>query len=330
LSKTSPTANLLRSGCSLAKWHSRALYWHDHRTCSHHFITQHAPLAINDSGGFLAIRHSVRHAVTFHNASIRKGKTQCPHELFTGEPPPTSLPDFRGFGSPVYVLRKELQDHGKLSKWSSRAWQGVYIGSSSCHSGSVPLIYNPTSTHISPQFHVTYDEFFQTVTPSTKPLDVILDQLFGTSAEWSYKDPYTNDPYTFATFWSGVSPASLSPATGRKRKHRPSSANTNLAQLPLRGSPGHAQGASQSDPLGFIFRRSLPTTLHAPQDNVLSPPVQEASQDNVLAPHAQEASQGNALSPRRVHWADRGTASGQSPSHAHEAPSDTAISNNRS
>ena len=271
---------------------------------------------------------AVRHAVAFHNASIRKGKSQCPYELFTGEPPPTSLPDFRVFGSPIYVLRKELQDHGKLGKWSSRAWQGIYIGPSSCHSGNVPLIYNPTTTHISPQFHVTYDEFFQTVTPSTKPLNDILDQLFGTSAEWSYKDPYTDEPYTFATLWSGTSPVFPSPATGRKRKQRPPSTDTNLPQPPLRGSPRHAQEASQSNPTVITFRGSSPTILHTTQDNVLPVPAQEEFQDNVLIPHAQEASQGNALSPCRFHWADRGTASGQSLSHAQEAPHDLDISNN--
>jgi len=65
---------------------------------------------------------AVRHAVAFHNASIRRGKQHCPHYLFTGEEPPARLQDFRVFGSPAYVLKKELQDGSKVGKWSERSW----------------------------------------------------------------------------------------------------------------------------------------------------------------------------------------------------------------
>jgi len=128
---------------------------------------------------------AIRHAVAFHNASIRKDAKHCPHYLFTGEDPPAQLQDFRIFGSPTFVLKKELQDGAKLNKWSERSWQGVYIGHSSCHSGSIPLIYNPQTTHISPQYHVIHDEFFQTVAASSsETLDKHLDKLFPTSAHW--------------------------------------------------------------------------------------------------------------------------------------------------
>jgi hypothetical protein len=165
---------------------------------------------------------AVRHAVAFHNASVRKGKTQCPYRMFTGMDPPYSLQDFRVFGSPAYVLCKELQDGTKVGKWSSRSWQGIYIGHSSCHSGSIPLIYNPTTTHISPQYHIIYNDFFQTVSDTMgKTLDNHLDHLFGTSAHWSYQDPYSDEPYTFDSFWSNE-PATESQTTNntKKRKRR--------------------------------------------------------------------------------------------------------------
>jgi len=75
---------------------------------------------------------AIRHAVAFHNASIQKGAQHSPHYLFTGEDPPTQLHDFRVFGSPTYVLKKELQDGTKLNKWCERSWQGAYIGHSFC------------------------------------------------------------------------------------------------------------------------------------------------------------------------------------------------------
>jgi hypothetical protein len=107
---------------------------------------------------------ALRHAINFHNSSYRKDKTTTPYELFTGQEPPWNLKDFHVFGSPTYVLQKELQDGTSYSKWKPRAWQGVYIGNSACHSSAIPLIYNSKTTHISPQFHVLFDEHFPTAT----------------------------------------------------------------------------------------------------------------------------------------------------------------------
>lgn len=55
------------------------------------------------------------------------------------------------FGSPVYVLDKKLQDGDSLPKWKARSWIGAYDGHSLAHSGNVPVVYNPHTTHISPQ-----------------------------------------------------------------------------------------------------------------------------------------------------------------------------------
>jgi hypothetical protein len=60
------------------------------------------------------------------------------------------MEDFRVFGSPTFVLDKKLQDGDSLSKWKARSWIGIYVGHSLVHSGNVPVIYNPRTTHISP------------------------------------------------------------------------------------------------------------------------------------------------------------------------------------
>jgi hypothetical protein len=235
---------------------------------------------------------AVRHAVGFHNASICKGKTQCPFELFTGEPPPASIRDHRVFGCPVYVLHKALQDGNSIGKWSARSWQGVYVGHLSCHSGSIPLVYNPASTHISPQFHVTYDEFFQTVTPSDTPMDDKVEKLFGTSAEWHYKDAYTDNPYPFHTFWSGDTISTTPPATGKKRKR---CIQPTVVPVPVNDSdsPSLARGSLHQNQEASLSNAPLHGHVHwADQPN-----AQEATQGNALlsSEHAQEATQGNAL-----------------------------------
>ncbi len=93
---------------------------------------------------------AIRHMVNFHNVSIRQDKTFTPFRLFTGQEAPWSLQDFRVFGCPTYVLNKRLQDGDSFHKWRARSWQGVYIGPSCCHASNVPLIYNYSTTYVSP------------------------------------------------------------------------------------------------------------------------------------------------------------------------------------
>jgi hypothetical protein len=136
------------------------------------------------------------HAVNFHNCSICKDKTIPPYEAFTGQSLPWSPSDFRVFGSPTYVLQKELQDGATLNKWKPRSWLGVYVGTSNCHASAILLIYNPTSTRISPQYHVVYDEYFLTVSSSPAfDSDAYLTKVYPLSAKWIYKDPYTEHPH---------------------------------------------------------------------------------------------------------------------------------------
>lgn len=68
------------------------------------------------------------------------------------------------FGCPVFVLEAKLQNHlAILPKWDPRARVGVYLGHSPCHAGSVALVLNPKTLHVSPQYHVVFDDEFSTV-----------------------------------------------------------------------------------------------------------------------------------------------------------------------
>jgi hypothetical protein len=59
---------------------------------------------------------AIRQACTFHNASIDPQTGFSPHHLFTGDPAPCRLQDFRVFGCPVFVLDRKLQDGDSLPK----------------------------------------------------------------------------------------------------------------------------------------------------------------------------------------------------------------------
>ena len=67
------------------------------------------------------------------------------------------------FGSPVYVLDSRLQSGRSLPKWRTKARIGIYLGTSPRHSRKVALVLNMMTGHVSPQFHVVFDDLFETL-----------------------------------------------------------------------------------------------------------------------------------------------------------------------
>ena len=96
----------------------------------------------------------------------------APADLFTGvQIPRHKLQSFHTWGCPVYVLDPKLQQGKKLPRWEPRARRGIFVGYSSVHSSDVPLVLNIHTGHISPQYHVVFDDLFSTV-PSLAADDV--------------------------------------------------------------------------------------------------------------------------------------------------------------
>jgi hypothetical protein len=163
---------------------------------------------------------AIRHACTFHNASLRYDTKKSPHHMFTGNMAPWKMEDFRVFGSPVFVLSKKLQDGDSLPKWRSRSWMGIYVGHSLAHSGNVPVIYNPQTTHITPQFHVVFDDQFSTVTGNPSTFTAHDMEALYNKSSWMHKDNYaeTEDMHLFETFWSTPPTQKERPNKNMKRK----------------------------------------------------------------------------------------------------------------
>jgi hypothetical protein len=67
------------------------------------------------------------------------------------------------FGCPAYALDGDLQNGKKIPKWVSRARVAVYLGHSPQHARTVGLLLSLTTGLVSPQFHVRYDNLFETV-----------------------------------------------------------------------------------------------------------------------------------------------------------------------
>ena len=74
------------------------------------------------------------------------------------------LENFHPFGCPAYVLEAKLQGGlSKIPRWDPRSRIGVYLGPSPYHAGSVALVLNLTTGHVSPQYHIVFDDDFTTV-----------------------------------------------------------------------------------------------------------------------------------------------------------------------
>jgi len=85
-------------------------------------------------------------------------------QIFTSSVVDHNPKHYRTFGCPVYVLNEPLQHAGGiLGKWSDRSKVGVYLGQSPKYNRNVALVLSLTTGLVSPQFHVEFDDTFQTV-----------------------------------------------------------------------------------------------------------------------------------------------------------------------
>ena len=88
----------------------------------------------------------------------------APADLFTGTTIPRhKLKGCHIWSCPVYVLDPKLQAGKKLPRWKPRTKRGMFVGFSRANSSDVPMILNLRTGHISPQFHVVFDDTFNTV-----------------------------------------------------------------------------------------------------------------------------------------------------------------------
>jgi hypothetical protein len=96
------------------------------------------------------------------------------------------------FVCPVYVLDVSLQDRRKIPKWNPCARLGLFLGFSDLHSSPVPLVLNVATGNTSPQFHVIFDDKFETVhsLPIDQPLKNQCDQIIALGCKCFMDDNY--------------------------------------------------------------------------------------------------------------------------------------------
>jgi hypothetical protein len=129
--------------------------------------------------------YAIRAANDSRNYAPTNKDDTCPMSKFCNTASVPKVQNQHHFGCPTYVLRKELQDHKKIRKWSDRTRLGINLGYSSRHAHSVSLILNLQTGLVSPQYHCQYDALFET--------------MMGTQArsiptsQWQYKAGFTSE-----------------------------------------------------------------------------------------------------------------------------------------
>jgi hypothetical protein len=102
--------------------------------------------------------YALRTANDIYNATpnLQHKRHRTPLELFTGSPTAPNPKHLKTFGCPVYV-------YDRSDKWSERARVGIYLGQSPAHARTVALVLDLKTGYVSPQFHVKWDNQFETV-----------------------------------------------------------------------------------------------------------------------------------------------------------------------
>ena len=117
----------------------------------------------------------------------------CPLEIWTETKSSYSgLNHAHPWGCPAYVLDPRRQDGNKIPKWQPQSRQAQYLGASPLHASTVGLVRNLRTGNISPQFHVVYDDFFETVHSPEDDPPLVWQELI---AFHSQKSEYDDEDY---------------------------------------------------------------------------------------------------------------------------------------
>jgi hypothetical protein len=104
------------------------------------------------------------HAVHLWNHTPKMTTGLAPVEIFSGSKSDcTHLLNAHPWGCPVYILEPKLRDGHKIPKWEPRSRRGQFMGISANHASTVHLVRNLQTGLITPQYHLVFDDFFETV-----------------------------------------------------------------------------------------------------------------------------------------------------------------------
>ena len=108
--------------------------------------------------------YDLRQATHLRNFLPDKEYASSPLEKFSKTSVTSNLKENQAFGSPFFDLHNRLTGvRGVVPKWEPRYRLGINVGPSTKYAESVYLILNLHMAKVSPQFHISYDDFFDTI-----------------------------------------------------------------------------------------------------------------------------------------------------------------------
>ena len=168
------------------------------------------------------------HAVWVWNHLPKQRVGLSPLELFTNvRSDHSSLNRLHIWGCLGYVLEPKLQTNdASIPKWNKRSRLGQFLGFSPHHSTKVAMMRNVATGNISPQFHVVFDDHFETVSTSFQDPTLALDRHFS-STQWQTllrnTEKYFPDdahPPPLSAEWSDPNDPDPNNTTGRRHRRR--------------------------------------------------------------------------------------------------------------
>ena len=137
--------------------------------------------------------YAMCHANDITNVTQINGEDQSLLECLSGVNITHKLRHFHAFGCPTNVLDNALQSGQGSPKWKQRSRLGVYFGPSPSHASFVALVLNPRTSHVSPQFHVKFDDFLRRCRINL-PIWMLQNLIGSTSADSRSRKVALNPP----------------------------------------------------------------------------------------------------------------------------------------
>ena len=108
---------------------------------------------------------ALNHAYYVWN-EVPKVNTFSPAQILSSsfsQEPLQVIKSLRVWRCPVCILDYRVANGKKIPKWEPRSRSGIYLGSSPAHASNVPLVLTLKMGHVTPQYHVVFDDCFSTV-----------------------------------------------------------------------------------------------------------------------------------------------------------------------
>jgi len=138
---------------------------------------------------------ALQYAVYLHNIMPTEETRVSPVEVWTRTKSNHSdLSHAHTWGSLAYVLSPRLREGGHVSKWELRSKRGKFAGYSPLQASNVGMIRNLNRGYVSPQFHVMYNNFFETMhsDKGSLPSAKVWEQLYifnHSQVDWDIEPP---------------------------------------------------------------------------------------------------------------------------------------------